>query len=262
MPPDPPEPDRRQPPTTRWSLIVAATGEHADEAAAQRALNELCRMYWRPVLQFIIRKGYSLPDAQDLAQDFFLRLATPGFLRRADPEKGRFRALVFASLKHVLVDAGERLRAMKRGAGQQVASLEEWMEGEVVNISPGSATAQYADQLFDYDWAALVVRNALRRLEQEFAARGKKREFEVIRHFLADVERGNAYADAVTSLNLPIGTVKAMIHRLRVQYGVLLRDEVAQTLADLRDLDDEVRHLCAILASPRNLSDSPPPPQS
>jgi len=238
-----------QSPTTRWSLVVAAADGGENPADARRALEELCQIYWWPVLQFILRRGYPLHDAQDLTQDFFLRLSVTDFLKHAHPEKGRFRALVFASLKHLLLDAADRLNTLKRGGGQKLAQLEEWMEEEIAKgeISKrGMAPEEYC---FDRDWAALVVRKALERLREEFSLRGKAREFGIIRPFLTGGEKVTAYTEAASTLRLPVGTVKAIVHRSRVRYGTLLRDEVTQTIADLRDLDDEIRHLCQILAA-------------
>ena len=236
-------------PTTRWSLILAAADRVDSAAQARDALDQLCRIYWRPVLQFIVRKGYSLPDAQDLTQDFFLRLAGPEFLRRASPEKGRFRSLVFASLKNLMCDAADRVKALRRGGGERTLCLEEWMKDESQCDGALLSAPAAAEDFFDYDWAAQVVRKALARLQDEFAARGRCREFAVVRGFLAGGEKPDSYAAAAASLNCPTGTAKAIVHRLRTRYGALLREEVAHTVADERDLQDEIRHLRRILAT-------------
>ena len=238
-------------PTTRWSLILAAVAAGDQQEKAREALEQLCRIYWQPVLRFVLRKGYSLPDAQDLTQDFFVRLSEAEFLKQADPQKGRFRFLVIACLKNLLFDAADRLKALKRGGGHEFLRLEEWMEDETefaCSTAPGLSVAQ-AEQLFDYEWAALVVRKALARLRDEFSASGREREFGVIRGFLTGEANVTSYAEAAATLRLPVGTLKPMIHRSRARFATLLRDEVSQTLADLRDLDDEIRHLCRILAS-------------
>ena len=235
-------------PTTRWSLVLAAADRGGDRALAQQALAQLCQMYWRPVLQFILRRGYSEADAKDLTQDFFLRFSEAAFLQKAHARYGRFRALLFSALKHLLCDKADERGAQKRGGGLEIVSLEEWMRSDGVGAGPSDPSTAQAQQAFDYDWAALVVRNALGRLQDGFAARGKVRQFEVLRSFLSAGEKGSAYADAASELSVRPGTVKAMVHRLRGEYGGLLREEVAQTLADERDLDDEVRHLCRILA--------------
>ena len=190
-------------PTTRWSIVVAAAAPGEDLEAGRQAMEQLCQMYWRPVLRFILRQGYPVHDAQDLTQDFFLTLCDADFLKKASPEKGHFRGLVFASLKNHLRDAADRLLAIKRGGGRQVIHLDEWVEEEAAVKEAAGASPEH---LFDYDWAALIVRKALRQLHDEFAMRGKEREFDVVRTFLTGGERGNAYAQAATMLSLPVGT--------------------------------------------------------
>ncbi len=234
---------------------MAAVDKGRSPEEARRAMEELCQIYWWPVLQFILRKGYSLPDAQDLTQDFFVRLSSTEFLKNAHPEKGRFRSLIFASLKHLLLDANDRLQTIKRGGGVTFTQLEPWMEDEILPGGGSSFAARPDEQCFDHDWAALVVRKALKRLQKEFSTRGKDREFSVIRTFLTGGDRGNAYETASSTLNLPLGSLKAIVHRSRARYGALLRDEVAQTVADLRDLEDEIRHLRQILAASPAISD-------
>ncbi len=245
-------------PTTRWSLIVAAATPGGDGTKAHEALEQLCRIYWRPILHYIIRRGYRLEDAQDLTQDFFTRLSSPAFLQSADPQKGRFRSLVFASLKHLLSDARDRAHAEKRGRDQTFVPWEPSLEERLSVADLAQCNESRADHLFDRDWAATVVRNALSRLEDEFNKRGKKREFAVIRPFLTGGGRDAACGEAASGLELPAGTLRAMVHRTRALYGNLLREEVAQTLSDLCDLDDEVRHLREILTALPDLARGSP----
>ena len=241
-------------PTTRWSLIIAAAEQGADDDHAQAALEQLCRIYWRPVLHYIIRRGRSLEDSQDLTQDFFTRLSGPDFLRNADPQKGRFRSLVFASLKHLLSDARDRSDAQKRGRDHTFVPWEPSLEERTPSGLPSPCNESQADHFFDRDWAATVVRSALSRIEDEFSARGKKREFAVVRPFLTGESGENATAKAAAELASPAGTLRAMVHRTRALYGNFLREEVAQTLADPRDLDDEVRYLREILTTQPELA--------
>jgi len=206
-------------------------------------------MYWRPVLQFIRARGYAEADAQDLTQDFFVRFSQDAFLEKARARFPRFRSLIFSALRHLLYDRADHDGAEKRGGGLQFLSLEEWLESESAPPGPANEAAAGATRLFDYEWAAVVVQNALARLEDEWLARGKPRHFAVLQPFLTTGGESPACAEPATALGLPLGTVKAMIHRLRGRYRTLLREEVSQTLADASDLQDELRHLRQILAS-------------
>jgi RNA polymerase sigma-70 factor (ECF subfamily) len=241
-------------PTTRWSLIAAAGGEAASEEEARQALEQLCRIYWPPVLRFIRARGYSEADAKDLTQEFFLRFSEATFLQKARLRFGRFRALVFSALKHLLCDEADRRGALKRGGAFQILSLEDWMASTDGGDAPSDPATERASRMFDFEWAALVVRNALGRLQDDFAARGKARHFEALRGFLTVGESSPGCAEAAARLGQPLGTVRAMIHHMRGKYGGYLRDEVAQTVADPRDIDDEIRHLRGILATQHEIS--------
>ncbi|MBL9130459.1 MAG: sigma-70 family RNA polymerase sigma factor, partial [Verrucomicrobiaceae bacterium] len=91
-----PEGNRAHFDTTRWSLVAAAGSEQSQ--VADEALNELCRAYWRPIYADIRRRGHGPVDAQDLAQEFFLRLLRRDAFGRADREKGRFRSFLLGAL--------------------------------------------------------------------------------------------------------------------------------------------------------------------
>src|SRR5450631_2517731 len=112
-------PGSSQFPTTRWTLVVAAGAPHRKEA--RPALVSLCEGYWYPLYAYLRRRGYPADQAQDLTQEFFMRLLEGRYLDRADPEKGRFRSFLLTSLKFLVADEEDRLRARKRGGGMVVA---------------------------------------------------------------------------------------------------------------------------------------------
>src|SRR5205823_11351793 len=103
-------------PTTRWTLVVAAGGPQRKEARS--ALVSLCEGYWYPLYSYLRRRGYPTDQAQDLSQDFFMRVLEGRYLDRADPERGRFRSFLLTSLKFFVADEADRHRACKRGGGQ------------------------------------------------------------------------------------------------------------------------------------------------
>lgn len=245
MPHPAPNEDRSFSPTTRWSRIIRATG--TDEEKAREALEQLCVIYRSTVLNYIRRRGYSPEDAEDRTQDFFERLSKPDFLRSADPAKGRFRSLVFASLKHLLSDARDWDDAGKRGGGVKFVPWENSLEDQMSAAEIARCTESQADHLFDRDWANAVVRRALSRWEDHLTIKGKKRHIAIFRPFLTGGK--SDYAGAAAELDAPVATLRAMVCRYRELYRELLKDEVAQTLADPHDLEDEVRHLRAILTA-------------
>ena len=150
--------------TTRWSLIVSSLDGEGDEAKAREALAQLCRIYWRPIFFFIVRRGYSEADAQDLTQDFFLAILKHNLLQQADPERGRFRSLLLKSLQNFLNDAHARTRSKKRGGDVQFVSWDDWAAEAPSRLTiPAAALESWpAERLFDVRWAATVAERALR----------------------------------------------------------------------------------------------------
>jgi RNA polymerase sigma factor (sigma-70 family) len=236
--------------TTRWSLILSAAGSSADEQKAREALAELCRTYWRPVFLFVSRQGYSLEEAQDLTQDFFAMILESNWLRRADEHRGRFRSFLLKSLQNFLSHAKERTRAVKRGGRVEFVSWDEWMAEAPSQMCVPADTLQsiLPEHLFDLRWAAIVVEHALQRLREECEAKGRLRLFETLSVHLT-LERGDlSYASLAGTLGIAETMVKKQLHNLRKRYRWFLRDEVAHTVENLADIDDEIRHLCAALA--------------
>jgi len=236
--------------TTRWSLILTSA-DLSDDDRARKALSELCRLYWRPIFSFVCRRGHSPEDAQDLTQDFFLMMMEGNWLKHADPSRGRFRSLLLKSLQNFLNDAVAKKRAQKRGGDVQFVSWDDWMAEAPSQLTvPAQALESWpAERLFDLRWAATVVEQAVRRLREECESQHKLRVFEVLRPCLGAEREDVSYSTLSKTLSVEPATVKRLVHRLRDRYRVLLREEVAETVADPADVDDEIRHLCGVLAA-------------
>jgi len=237
--------------TTRWSLVLAGAHSDGDEQKAAEALAELCRTYWRPAFSYVCRRGYSTEDAQDLTQDFFLMILETNWLRQADHGRGRFRSLLLKSLQNFLHNAADKNRTLKRGGGVQFISWDAWMAEAPSHLSISARTlvALAPERLFDLRWAATVVEHALRRLREECEGKGRLRLFEALRDHLGAEHGDTSYADLGAGLGVADTVVKKQLHNLRQRYRSLLREEVAHTVENPVDVDDEIRHLCVALAS-------------
>jgi RNA polymerase sigma factor (sigma-70 family) len=237
--------------TTRWSLVLLGAGFESGEAKAREALAELCRTYWRPVFSFILRRGYSQEDARDLTQDFFVMILEKNWLRQADQSRGRFRSFLLGSVKNFLGHATDRMQTQKRGGGMHVVPWEEWMiEATAQEPTTNQAWDALApESFFDLRWATTVVDQALRRLREECEAEGRLRLFETLSNHLAAERSEISYADLATTLNIAETMVKKQLHNLRRRYRWLLRQEVAQTVENPAEVDDEIRYLCTTLAT-------------
>ena len=237
--------------TTRWSLILSGSGSKSKEQETSSALAELCRIYWRPIFAFICRRGYSTHDAEDLTQDFFVIILEGDWLQNADPSRGRFRSLLLKSLQNFLNDAADKIHARKRGGDVSFISWDAWVS-EVpsqLSMSTQRLDSLPPERLFDVRWAATVVERALRRLREECERQGRRRVFDVLSVYLT-VERDDvSTASLATTLGIAQSTVKKLLYRMRQRYRWLLRDEVAQTVENPADIEDELRYLCGALVA-------------
>jgi len=237
--------------TTRWSLILSAANLGSEEQKARDALAELCRTYWRPIFSFVRARGYSIEDAQDLTQDFFVTILRNNWLQHADRNRGRFRSLLLRSLQNFLVNAAEKTQAHKRGGDAEFISWDDWMAEAPSRLSiPVQALASLPpERIFDLTWATTVVEHALQRLREECESKGKLWLFQALSSHLTDERDELSYANLSAELGMAETTVKKQLHNMRQRYRSLLRDEVLQTVDDPADVDDEIRYLCASLAT-------------
>jgi RNA polymerase sigma factor (sigma-70 family) len=237
--------------TTRWNIILSCADSEGGERQIRAALGELCRIYWRPIFFFIVKNGYSADDAEDLTQDFFVKILKVDWLQKAKPTRGRFRSLLLTSLRNFLKDAADRARARKRGGDVRFVSWDPWIAEapSELMLSSEALNSWPEERVFDAGWAATVVERTLRRIREDFESKGRLRVFEVLSPYLG-AQRGDlSYRNMAAQLHVPEATVKKLFYHMRYRYRFLLRDEVAQTVADPAEVDDELRYLCGALAA-------------
>jgi RNA polymerase sigma factor (sigma-70 family) len=228
--------------TTHWSVVLAA---QAKSPAADAALERLCRTYWPPIYSFVRRDGRSIEDAQDLTQGFFARLLERRDFDAVRKEKGRLRSYLLTSLKHFLINERERTASIKRGEGRALIPLDEIIAHE--RNDPEPADVLTADKIYDRRWALTVLDRVLSELEQEYQAAGNGKLFERFKELLADEPDGISQAKIADQLGMTENAVKQAYHRFRQRYRALLREEIGHTVAAPGDIEDELRHLIAVL---------------
>jgi DNA-directed RNA polymerase specialized sigma24 family protein len=231
--------------TTHWSVVQrAAEGESAE--SADRALADFCQEYWPPLYAFLRHRGHSSADAQDLTQAFFVHLMEYKTLSRADRTKGKLRTFLLGSLQHFLANENDRAQALKRGGGKQILSLDDNLADAEASIV--SAPDKDAASSFDLAWASGVVKHAWRQLEESFAAEGKAEWLREMRLFLTG---GSAppppQEEAAARLGVPVATFRTSLMRLRQRYREAMRIEVARTVSDPAEVDEELQYLYRVL---------------
>ncbi len=231
-------------PTTRWSQVVAA-GDPADPAACE-ALAGLCAAYWYPLYAFVRRKGHPPVEAADLVQGTFVNLLDRQGLASVAPGRGRFRSYLMAVCAHHLADCRDHDRAARRGGGRAAVPFDRLAaEGRYAAEPVDGMTPE---RLFERRWATSLLETAVARLEAEAEAADKAA---LVSRLLPTLTggRGEAPLAALAAgLGMTEGAVKTAASRLRRRYGEILREEIARTLDDPADVEDEVRALFAALA--------------
>ena len=230
--------------TTHWSVVLEAQGE---SPAVQEALEKLCRTYWRPIYVFVRRQGVGSEDANDLTQGFFALLLERRDLNTVRKEKGRLRSYLLTSLKHFLSNERNRAMAIKRGEGQRLISLENLHERDAVSLRATDTLT--AEQIYERGWALALLDQVLTRLRDEYRAAGpaSSKLFGQLQKLLTDESDRPSQAEIAAELTMTENAVKQAFHRFRQRYRELLREEIAHTVMLPGDIEDELRHLIAVL---------------
>jgi RNA polymerase sigma-70 factor (ECF subfamily) len=231
--------------TTQWSLVLAAGGEVSPERA--EALRQLCSRYWLPVYSYVRRRGHNEHEAQDLTQEFFARLLEREMLSLADPARGRFRSFLLTCLKRFLINQREWAGAQKRGGGCPVLSLDFDISSSRLRFDPVETTTP--ERLYERQWALTLLDHVLDSLEREMAAAGKSEHFSVLKQLLAGKPAKGCYETAGRSLGMTGSAARVAAHRLRKRYRELVREEIARTVSDPDEIEDEIRSLFTALGS-------------
>jgi len=228
--------------TTHWSVVLTAQGE---SPAAEEALEKICRIYWWPLYGFVRRQGYTPEEAQDLTQGFFALLLERRDLNAVRREKGRLRSYLLASLKNFLAKAHRRAVTVKRGEGRPLVPLDELLGRERADFE--LADAMSADRIYERRWALTLLEEVLVRLGEEYRVAGSAALFEQLKQMLPDEPGGPSQAKIAQELSMTENAVKQAFYRLRQRYRLLLREEIAQTVAVPGDVEDELQHFIAVL---------------
>lgn len=225
--------------TTRWTMVNDAGGPAGETAAL--ALEELCRIYWHPIYAFVRRHGYEREDAEDLTQGFFAHLLDRRAFSKLDARRGRFRSFLLACLKNYMANDYDRSRRAKRGGGVIHLPLDE------AHADMRDITSPNPEEIFDREWALALLKRVIDLLREEWEAREKEGDFDILKGFLAIEGDGASYADAAAGLEISETHVRVSVHRLRKRYRDLLRSEIAHTLCDPALVDEEWEALARAL---------------
>lgn len=224
-------------PDTRHSII--ADLRSADIATRQRALDTVLRVYRAPVIAVLrARWNLDLPDAEDLAHDFFLKALTSEWLQRYDPQRARFRTFLRNCLQAYANTAHQASSRLKRGGHLRAVSIDD-----AGHVPDEDATH---DALFEQEWIRSVFATALDAFRTECQNLQRMPSFDV---FTAIDVAGSAsdhrptYADVAAQFDLPVTQVTNFLNWSRRRF----RQHVLDTLRELTTDDAEYREEAATL---------------
>jgi len=222
--------------------VLEAQGE---SPAAQEALEKLCRTYWRPIYGFLRRQGFRTEEAEDITQGFFAQLLERRKFSALRKEKGRLRSFLLGALKYFLADEQRRAMAIKRGKGQRLIPLQDLRADERVEMEPADPVT--AEMIYERRWALTVLAQVLERLKNEYRTAGNAALFDLLKQLLPDEPGSPSQVEIAAQLGITENALRQAFYRFRQRYQSLLREEIAHTVATPGDIEDELRHLIAVL---------------
>ncbi|MES2569280.1 MAG: sigma-70 family RNA polymerase sigma factor [Verrucomicrobiota bacterium] len=223
--------------TTRWSLV----GRVGDQETSAAALESLCAAYWNPLHAYVCRRGYGIEEARDLTQSFFATLLSKDLFSQADPERGKLRTFLLGALNHFLINDWDKNRALKRGGGCEVVSLDACDSEDRPLHEPADELSP--EKLFDRRWAETLLELVFARMRREYEAVGQSERFELCKAWLAGNDGTTSYTEVAVRLGIAETGVRTLVHRLRRRFRELMRAEIAETVNTPADVDEEIRAL-------------------
>jgi RNA polymerase sigma factor (sigma-70 family) len=222
-------------PNTRWTVVLEAQDDTPGALAA------FCQAYWNPLFCFARRMDLRVADAEDLTQAFFTRLLARDLLLQARRERGRLRSFLLKSFSNFIAEESRRQGAQKRGGGQPVLRIDSAGADARLELEPLENTTPELE--YERAWARQLLRQTLARLESDYAAAGNGALFEALRDMIVDGSAEKPLQAIADELGRSEASVRFAAFTLRQRYRAVLRELVADTVAEPDEIDDELAHL-------------------
>lgn len=228
---------------TPWTIVMAASLDAG--SAHHEALEALCRAYWPPIYAHVRMKGNGVHQAQDLTQEFFARLLKGNSFAEISREKGRFRTFLLAALRNFLINEWKRENTLKRGGAVRIIDFDSLEPAVREACEPHDGDDP--ELAYDRQWALTLISKVRDRLRREYEAADQLDRHEALKIHLMDGGESPSYPETAAALGVSESAAKSAIHRIRRRFAELLRAEIARTVEDPAEIDDEIRHLLAAL---------------
>lgn len=228
-------------PKTQWSELRRLADSGSEEAVD--ALGRLSQAYQPALLGFTRRWGLNDDRAREAVQAFLCDLIKRGSLTSLSPEKGRFRSFLRVCLRNFLNNWVIKNPLPLPGPGAAGDDAEDCPPG-----SPEVADTRTPDQVLDEIWAWQLVELGLAKLRDEYTKSNRGQLFEDLRPWLPGGQPTVSRAELALRLGMTTNAIEQAIHRLRVRFGNVLRELVAETVDSPAVAEEELRYLLGVLA--------------
>lgn len=225
--------------TTHWTVVRDAGDP--DSPGYRTALATLCETYWYPLYAYLRRYGCDPHEAEDLTQGFLARMLDKEDFRLADPERGKFRSFLMASLRHFTANERKHAKRIKRGGAATPVPID--VKDAELHYAQEAVNDLTPEKLFERSWALNVLEQAVDRLEDEWRSSNKTEQFDALKAYLTPGAASATYRETAQSLDMTEGAVKVAVHRLRRAYRAQLRAVIAETVSTENDVEEEIRDL-------------------
>ncbi len=227
----------KSPPTSRWRPA--------------RNQSSFCTLTLRNQiagpLGYLRRRGNDRHQAEDYTQSFFANLLERQSLQKADPKRGKFRFFLLTCLKSFVADEWGRIHSQKRGGDRKVLSLDIDDAESRYSLEPVDDLSP--ERLFNRYWARTLLTRAMNRLRDEFVSANKEQLFDHLKTYITVEHDLVPHSTVAIKLNMTEVAVRVAVHRIRLRYRELVRLEIAHTVTDEEQVEEEIHDLFSALSS-------------
>ncbi len=222
-------------PSTRWSVVVEAGKRESPDF--RRAMNDLCRLYWKPIYAYVrTARGMDNETAKDATQEFLLELVEGNLLTRYSVERGSFRAYLRGALHLFLLERHRQAGSLKRGGGRAVLALDDHEMKFVDRLVVAPDTTP--EEAFDRQWANSVIDHAVIEMADDLTRAGKEAHFKIFDRYELHPAPGEPLSHA--QLAAEFGLKESDVNHVLAGCRRMLREKISDKIRDYVGSESEV----------------------
>jgi DNA-directed RNA polymerase specialized sigma24 family protein len=236
-------------PPTRWTELKGMKGRIDAEKA--HALEFLAREYWKPIFCFVTSLGVKEQDAKDLVQGFFLFAIERDLFSQADPEQGKFRNFLCASVKHFVFNEWRGAKARKRFPAGGLVTIYDSNQSD--GIAFHAQEQRTPEEAFDRAWMEGIIERAAGEMAQEYRGKAMEIHYAVFEERflkpLLRVAQASSYAELNKRFGITAKKIDTCLITARRRFRSLVRAEIQKYAKSEAAVRDELNLLFELAAN-------------